>query len=135
MGSIENISYIITTIYQVRFKSFPSESFILSIKEDKLYCKSLSKDTNYTKLLINSIPYIKIQKKTFAISCIYFNNPNGYEPSIQFYEIDYCEPDNSFSRHSIGESFCVANINLTPNICLLFKSIEGLDFTRKVIKT
>ncbi|KAM9957564.1 hypothetical protein ACTFIR_009671 [Dictyostelium discoideum] len=132
MGTIENISYIITTKHPLGNNIYsPRESFILSIKEDKFYCKSLSSNTNKTKLLINSIPYIKIQQKTFELSCIYFNNPQHYIPSIEYYEIDYCEPDKSFSRHSCEESFCVANISLAPNICLLFKSCEGLDFIKQ----
>ncbi|KAM9997337.1 hypothetical protein ACTFIZ_010833 [Dictyostelium cf. discoideum] len=116
MGKIENISYIISTHYSGIHHTIV-ESFILSLKDDKFYCKSLSYDTgNSSKAKVNSVPFIKIQQKTFELSCIYFNNPNNFTPSMTFYEIDYCEPDDSFSRYSCQESFCVVNVNRSPNI-------------------
>ncbi|KAM9952135.1 hypothetical protein ACTFIT_002822 [Dictyostelium discoideum] len=38
------------------------------------------------------------------------------------HEIDYCEPDDSFSRYSYKESFCVANVNCNPMVGLAFKT-------------
>ncbi|EAL70647.1 hypothetical protein DDB_G0273159 [Dictyostelium discoideum AX4] len=71
MGIIDNISYIISITYVNGRFPITSESFILSIKEEELYCKPLSNNSNNpSKLLIDSKPYIKIQEKTFELSCI-----------------------------------------------------------------
>ncbi|KAM9971847.1 hypothetical protein ACTFIW_011830 [Dictyostelium discoideum] len=132
MEVIGNISYIIsTTLSHDRFP-VTSEGFILSIKEDELYCKSLSKNSNNpSKNLINSLPYIKIQEKTFGLSCIYFSAANNNTPIMLIHEIDYCEPDDSFSRYSCKESFCVANVHCDPMVGLVFKTCHGLKFFKK----
>ncbi|KAM9957566.1 hypothetical protein ACTFIR_009673 [Dictyostelium discoideum] len=110
MDIIGNISYIISTTPSHDRYPVTSEGFILSIKEDELYCKSLSKNSNNpSKNLINSIPYIKIQEKTFGLSY------------------------DSFSRYSCKESFCVANVHCIPMVGLAFKTCDGLKFFKKKI--
>ncbi|KAM9971848.1 hypothetical protein ACTFIW_011831 [Dictyostelium discoideum] len=131
MDTIENISFIISSEYLNGYSFANTEHFILSIKQNEFYCKSLSKNSDKpTKSLVKSIPFIEIQKKTFEISCICFK-PLDLNTSIVIHEIDYCEPDDSFSRYSYQESFGVVNINCYPNVCLLFKTCEGLNFIKK----
>ncbi|KAM9997338.1 hypothetical protein ACTFIZ_010832 [Dictyostelium cf. discoideum] len=128
MDNTENISYIIST----SCSSFNGDNdhFILSIKENHFFCKSLFTNESSTKYYMPANPYIKILDKTFEISCTYINSYHGVPNKMKIYQIQYCEPDDTFSRYSYKQSFCVANINRTPNACLNFKICEGIQFIK-----
>ncbi|KAM9957534.1 hypothetical protein ACTFIR_009641 [Dictyostelium discoideum] len=132
MANTENISYIICSSF-TDGNNFCDiyQHFIITIKDDYFFYKSLSDNSNnQSKILVDSSRYIKICGKTFEISCFYFNSHNGISNTIDFYQIDYCEPDDNFSRYSCKESFCIANMDRTPNVCFYFKKLLVLEFLK-----
>ncbi|KAM9997323.1 hypothetical protein ACTFIZ_010861 [Dictyostelium cf. discoideum] len=118
----ENISYIIcSTIEQCGYNSNDINYFILTKKEGFLFFKPLTYNSdNSSKLLVQGTSYFTIYGKLFEISCIYFNNNSPHKKTVKVYQTDYCEPDDNFSRYSRNISFCVANMDRSPNACFYF---------------
>ncbi|KAM9995055.1 hypothetical protein ACTFIY_001251 [Dictyostelium cf. discoideum] len=115
--------------YEIRGSGNSGEYFLITIKDDFLYCNPRSKEISTKRTEVRGSKFLKIDNKLFEIKYLDLNRKLNLNFNV--FEIDYFEPTETFQKFPLTSSFCIGNIptdDLFGSFCLFFIYHEHLQF-------